>query len=60
MPSQGLQDGKSSHETSPWPTWSAATLHAMDVSVVDYRPFDGRTQLHELREEKAEGENSRD
>ena len=42
----------SSHSRqSPWPTWSAATLHALNVSVADYQPFDERTQIHELREQ---------
>ncbi len=33
---------------SPWPAWSAKTLHSFDVSVRDFEPFDERTPMHEL------------
>jgi hypothetical protein len=36
---------------SPWPTWSAAALHALDMPVQDYQPFDTRTKTHELAED---------
>ena len=36
---------------SPWPTWSAATLHAFNVSARDYERFDHRTELHEWLED---------
>ncbi len=38
--------------TSPWPSWSAAALHAFDVNVRDFERFDARLQLHELLEDE--------
>jgi beta-lactamase regulating signal transducer with metallopeptidase domain len=32
---------------SPWPSWSAEALHAMNVSVRDYEVFSHGNQLHE-------------
>jgi beta-lactamase regulating signal transducer with metallopeptidase domain len=37
--------------TSPWPSWSAAALHAFDVNVRDFERFDARLQVHELLED---------
>lgn len=36
---------------SPWPTWSAATLHAFNISARDYERFDRDNQFHEWLEE---------
>jgi beta-lactamase regulating signal transducer with metallopeptidase domain len=33
---------------SPWPTWTAASLHCFGISVRDYEQFDRRVQVHEL------------
>lgn len=33
---------------SPWPTWTATTLHDFGVTVRDFETFDERTQMHEL------------
>jgi bla regulator protein blaR1 len=35
---------------SPWPTWSAATLHALDMPVRDFQTFHTRDRAHELTE----------
>jgi hypothetical protein len=40
---------------SPWPTWTATSLHCLDVNVRDYEVFDRRVQLHELAHEQNEG-----
>jgi hypothetical protein len=48
LPTNPLDSSQSLH--SPWPTWSAATLHTLNVSVADYQPFDEQTQIHELRQ----------
>lgn len=47
LPTNPLATGRT--HWSGWPTWSAATLHALDVPVRDFEPFDDRTQLHELQ-----------
>lgn len=57
LPTNPLNSTRS--RRSPWPTWSAAALHALDVSVVDFQPFDERTQLHELREHHREADSGR-
>lgn len=44
----------STRNYSPWPTWSAATLHTFDLTVCDYEQFDSRTHLHELFEDRDE------
>lgn len=36
---------------SPWPAWSAAALHTINVSVRDFDQFDSRLQIHELSED---------
>ncbi|QDV76082.1 M56 family metallopeptidase [Botrimarina mediterranea] len=36
---------------SPWPTWSAATLHALDLPVRDFQTFHQRYRTHELLED---------
>jgi beta-lactamase regulating signal transducer with metallopeptidase domain len=33
---------------SPWPRWTAETLHDFGVTVRDYEPFDFRHDLHDL------------
>jgi len=33
---------------SPWPAWSAAALHTINVSVRDFDQFDSRLQIYEL------------
>ncbi len=43
---------------SPWPNWSAAVLHTLDLSVRDFEPFDGKLRVHELWEERHEQEGS--
>lgn len=35
---------------SPWPTWSATTLHALDLPVRDFQTFHARDRTHELTE----------
>ncbi len=44
---------------SPWPSWSAATLHAFNLTVRDFDPFETRLNAHELlehlEEESADG-----
>jgi len=39
---------------SPWPTWSATTLHSFGINARDYQPFEHRVLIHELREDRAE------
>jgi beta-lactamase regulating signal transducer with metallopeptidase domain len=48
LPSNPLDSSKSFY--SPWPAWSAAGLHALDVNVPDFDPFDPQMQVHELIE----------
>lgn len=36
---------------SPWPTWSAAMLHALDLPVRDFQTFHQRDRAHEVLEE---------
>lgn len=36
---------------SPWPHWTAAVLHAFDIPVRDFDPFDSRLQLHDLEKQ---------
>lgn len=31
---------------SPWPTWTAAVLHSVDIQVRDFEPFDEHTPMH--------------
>jgi beta-lactamase regulating signal transducer with metallopeptidase domain len=38
---------------SPWPTWSAETLHALGFPVRDYDTHDYRFRYHELREDQS-------
>jgi hypothetical protein len=33
---------------SPWPRWTAAALHQINVDVRDFERFEERVQLHEL------------
>jgi bla regulator protein BlaR1 len=37
---------------SPWPAWSAAALHAFDVSVRDFDQYDARLQVYDLNEDR--------
>ena len=46
LPTNPLASPKTNY--SPWPAWSAAALHAFDVSVRDFDQFDSRLQIHEL------------
>jgi bla regulator protein BlaR1 len=46
LPTNPLASPKTSY--SPWPAWSAAALHAFDVSVRDFDQFDSRLQIYEL------------
>jgi beta-lactamase regulating signal transducer with metallopeptidase domain len=39
---------------SPWPTWTAKSLHCLGVCVRDYEVFDRRVRLHELSHEENE------
>lgn len=39
---------------SPWPTWSARALHALNVSVRDYEIFKHGNQLHEWMQASTE------
>ncbi len=41
---------------SPWPSWSAEALHAVNVPVRDYEIFEHGNQLHEWIEEASESE----
>jgi beta-lactamase regulating signal transducer with metallopeptidase domain len=50
LPTNPLASPKASY--SPWPAWSAAALHAFDVSVRDFDQFDGRLQIHELSQDR--------
>lgn len=50
LPTNPLASPKASY--SPWPAWSAAALHAFDVSVRDFDQFDSRLQIHELSQER--------
>jgi beta-lactamase regulating signal transducer with metallopeptidase domain len=34
---------------SPWPTWTAKSLHCFGLCVRDYEPFDSQVQLFELQ-----------
>jgi beta-lactamase regulating signal transducer with metallopeptidase domain len=51
LPSNPLDSSKSLY--SPWPAWSAAGLHALDINVPDFDPFDSQMQVHELIEAKS-------
>lgn len=33
---------------SPWPTWTAKTLHSVDIRVRDFEPFDEHTPMYEV------------
>ena len=46
LPTNPLASPKSNY--SPWPVWSAATLHAFDVSARDFDEFDSRLHWYEL------------
>jgi beta-lactamase regulating signal transducer with metallopeptidase domain len=46
LPTNPLASPKTHY--SPWPVWSAAALHAFDVSVRDFDQFDSRLQIYEL------------
>jgi hypothetical protein len=46
LPTDPLVSAESDY--SPWPTWTAATLHSFDLPVRDFGPYDTRIQLHEL------------
>ncbi len=48
LPTDPLTSARSTY--SPWPTWSAAALHAFDLPATDFPPFDARTLPHELGE----------
>lgn len=37
---------------SPWPTWSADTLHDFGVSVHDFETYNGRMEVHELLQQQ--------
>jgi beta-lactamase regulating signal transducer with metallopeptidase domain len=52
IPSDPLSSARS--VWSPWPTWTAETLHCFGFSLRDYEPFDGRVQLYELQQEIAD------
>jgi len=54
VPLDALASSRASY--SPWPTWTARTLHAFDVPVRDSEPFDAHLPLHEVRE-KLQGGN---
>ena len=41
---------------SPWPVWSAAALHAFDVSVRDFDQFDARLQVYELVDDREDSQ----
>jgi bla regulator protein BlaR1 len=49
LPTDPLMSNRSAF--SPWPTWSAAALHVLELPVQDFQPFDARTKPHELVEE---------
>jgi beta-lactamase regulating signal transducer with metallopeptidase domain len=49
LPTDPLTSARS--VSSPWPTWSAAVLHALDLPVADFPAFDARTTTHELAEQ---------
>lgn len=38
---------------SPWPRWTAAALHQLEIQVRDFESFEERVQLHELLVEDA-------
>lgn len=46
LPTNALATHRS--QWSPWPTWTATTLHDFGVTVRDFETFDERTQMHEL------------
>jgi bla regulator protein BlaR1 len=52
LPTNPLASSRS--RWSPWPTWTATTLHAFDISVRDYERFDQATQLHDWIEDANE------
>jgi hypothetical protein len=35
---------------SPWPKWTAETIHCFGYPLRDYEPFDGRVQLYEIQQ----------
>lgn len=37
---------------TPWPAWTARTLHDAGISVRDHEDYDRRTRLHELQERR--------
>lgn len=50
LPTNPLASPKANY--SPWPVWSAATLHAFNISARDFDQFDGRLQVYELTQER--------
>ena len=54
LPTNPLASHRSSW--SPWPTWSAEALHAVNVSARDYEVFSRGNQLHEWIEDSNEPE----
>jgi hypothetical protein len=42
---------------SPWPRWTAESLHCFGVCLRDYERFDRRVSMHELRFEDASDDN---
>lgn len=49
IPSDPLSSSRS--VWSPWPTWTAKSLHCLGWSLRDYELFDCRVQLYELQQE---------
>jgi hypothetical protein len=57
LPTSPLASSRS--RWSPWPTWTATTLHAFDISVRDYERFDQAAQLHNWIEDANESQRDR-